>query len=159
MKIAACSSITFARFARLTSAAISSRSTAAVDSRSSQSAIGKSVSLGKIARERAGRLGARAFAAVHVDGQAQHDAGGLPLGGKREHARGVRREGLAGNGFDAGGDAAIRIRHGDADGFRAEVETDQRACRGQVGGGFDQRQDGGGHGPWVTPACEKGQKL
>ena len=46
--MAACSSMTAARLARLMSCAISSRSTAAVDSRSSQSMIGKMVSLEKL---------------------------------------------------------------------------------------------------------------
>src|SRR5882757_1013875 len=48
MKIAACSSITFARLARLMSMPISSRSTATVDSRSSHSAMARSVSLEKL---------------------------------------------------------------------------------------------------------------
>ena len=84
MKIAACWSITAARFLRLTSAAISSRSTAAVESRSSHSAIGSSVSLREIAREGADRLRARAFAAVHVERQAQHEAGAFAFAGERQ---------------------------------------------------------------------------
>ena len=91
MKIAACWSITAARFLRLTSAAISSRSTAAVDSRSSQSAIGSSVSFGEIAGEGARRLRARAFAAVHVDRQAEHEADAAPLRGQRQQTLGVER--------------------------------------------------------------------
>ena len=88
--MAACWSITSARLARLTSAAIRSRSTAAVDSRSSHSPIGRSVSLREIAREGAGRLRARALAAVHVDRQAEHEADGLALGRERQEARARR---------------------------------------------------------------------
>ena len=48
MKIAACSSITSARRARLMSIPINSRSTAAVESRSSHKPIARSVSLEKL---------------------------------------------------------------------------------------------------------------
>ena len=48
MKIAACSSMTFARFARLMSIPISSRSTATVESRSSHSPMARSVSFAKL---------------------------------------------------------------------------------------------------------------
>ena len=132
MKIAACSSITSARRARLMSLPISSRSTAAVDSRSSQSAIGKIGELGEIAGEGAGRLRARALAAVHVDGQAEHEADGVALGGDREQARGVGLEGLALDGLDAGREPAVGIGHRDPDGLGAEIEPDQRAALGPV---------------------------
>ena len=53
---------------------------------------------------------ARPFAAVHVDGQPEHEACRLALGGEREEARGVGGEGLARDRLDAGGDAADRDR-------------------------------------------------
>jgi len=68
----------------------SSRSTAAVDSRSSHSAIPRSVSLEKLRAEGAGRLRARSFAGVHVDGQAQHEADRVAPGGDGQQARGGR---------------------------------------------------------------------
>ena len=40
----------------------------------------------EIAREGAGRLRARALAAVHVDGQAEHETGSVAFGGKRQQA-------------------------------------------------------------------------
>ena len=74
---------------------MSARSTAAVDSRSSQSAIGSSVSLREIAGEGAGRLRARTFGAVHVDGQSEHETDGAPLGGERQQPLGIGIETLA----------------------------------------------------------------
>ena len=41
--------------------------------------------LGEIARKGARRLRARTFRAVHVDRQAEHEAGRVALGGEREH--------------------------------------------------------------------------
>src|SRR5947209_4475431 len=119
MKIAACSSITSARLARLTSMPISSRSTAAVESLSSHSPIGSVV--------RAARLRAKA----RVD---------------CEQAGGVLLERLAMDGLDAGGKPAVRIGHGNADGLGAEIEPDQPAAFGPVGCSIDQGQDESGHG-------------
>ena len=147
MKIAACSSITSARVARLTSMPISSRSTAAVESRSSHSAIGKIGQAGEIAGKGAGRLRARTLAAVHVDRQAEHEADGLAFARDREQPRRIRLERLALDGLDAGREPAVRIGHGDADGLGAEIEADQRAALGPVRGGFDQRQDRSRHDP------------
>ena len=95
MKIAACSSITLARLARLASAAIRSRSTAAVESRSSHSADRQRGQLREVAGEGAGRLRARTLAAVHVDRQAEHEADRAPLRREREQSFGVGGEGLA----------------------------------------------------------------
>ena len=44
---------------------------------------------GKIAGKGAGRLRARSFAGVHVDGQAEHEADGVALGGDRDQPRRV----------------------------------------------------------------------
>ena len=145
MKIAACSSITSARLARLTSMPISSRSTAAVESRSSQRPIGEFGQTGEIAGKGAGRLRAGAFAAVHVDGQAQHEADGVAFGRERQQPRRIRLECLALDGFDAGRQPPVRIGDGDADGLGAEIEADQRAALGPAAGSFDQWKDGGGH--------------
>ncbi len=138
MKIAACWSITAARFLRLASASINSRSTAAVDSRSSHSAIGSSVSFEKLRREGAGRLRARAFAAVHVDRQTEHEPDGIAFRRERQQALGVGGELGAGDGFDCGRQPAIRIARCNPDGLGAEVEADQRAARRQAGGGLDE---------------------
>ena len=56
------------------------RVTAAVDSRSSQKTMGMLILLREIASEGAGRLGARALRAVHVERQAEDDADRLVLG-------------------------------------------------------------------------------
>ena len=95
MNIAACSSITSARLARLTSMPISSRSTAAVESRSSHNPMARVGEGGKIAGKGAGRLRARPLAAVHVDGQAEHEARGVAFGRERQQPRRVGLEGLA----------------------------------------------------------------
>ena len=139
MKIAACSSITLARLARLMSMPISSRSTATVESRSSHSAMAQVGEFGKIAGESAGGLRARAFAAVHVDGQAEHEAGGIALTRDDQQPRGVCGKVLARNGLHAGRQPAIGIGHRDADGLGAEIEPDQRAAFGPMRGRFDQR--------------------
>ena len=139
MKIAACSSITSARRARLTSMPINSRSTAAVESRSSHSAMGKLGEPGKIAREGAGRLRARSLAAIHVDRQAEHETRGGALGGDGEQARGVGLERLALDGLDPGRKPAVGVGHRDPDGLGAEIEADQRAAFRPVRGGIDQR--------------------
>ena len=139
MKIAACSSITSARRARLMSMPINSRSTAAVESRSSHSAMASSVSSGKIARKGAGRLRARSLAAVHVDGQAEHEPDGGALAGDGEQARGVGLERLALDGLDPGRKPAVGIGYRNPDGLGAEIEADQRAAFGPVRGGIDQR--------------------
>ena len=125
---------------------INSRSTAAVESRSSHKRDRKIGQLGEIAGEGAGRLRARSFAGVHVDGQAEHEAGGVALGGDGEQARRVGLERLALDGPDAGREPAVGIGHRDADGLGAQIEADQRAALRPVRGGFDQGQDESGHG-------------
>jgi len=94
MKAAACWSITSARFLRLTSASIRSRSTATVERPLVPQSDRQLGQARKIARKGTGRLRARAFAAVHVDGQAEHDARCFPLGRKRQQAGGIGREAL-----------------------------------------------------------------
>ena len=125
--------MTLARRARVTLAAINSRSTAAVESRSSHSAIGKLGQPRQIAGEGARRLRARTFGAVHVDGKAEHEGGGLAFGREHEKPRGISGEILARDGLDAGGEPPVGIARGDADGLGAEVEADQRAADGQIG--------------------------
>ena len=125
---------------------ISSRSTAAVESRSSHSPIGSVGEPGKVAREGAGRLRARAFAAVHVDGQAKHEADRLAFARDGQQAGGVLLESLALDGLDPGGKPAVRIGDGNADGLGAEIKADQPAAFGPVGCGIDQGQDESGHG-------------
>ena len=71
----------------------------------------------------------------------------LRSAGDREQPRRVRLERLALDGLDAGREPAVGIGDGDADGLGAEIEADQRAALGPVRGGFDQREDEGGHGP------------
>ena len=100
---------------------------------------------GKIAGEGAGRLRARSFAGVHVDGQAEHEADGAALGGDGDQARRVGRERLALDGPDPGREPAVGIGHRDADGLGSEVESDQRAALRPVRDGFDQGQDESGH--------------
>ena len=81
--------------------------------------------LREIAREGACRLGARALAAVHVDGQAEHEAGRAPLGGEDKYAGGIDTEFFADDGFDRRRHAPVRIARSDADGFGTEIEADQ----------------------------------
>ena len=145
MKIAACWSITAARFLRLTSAAISSRSTAAVDSRSSHSAIGRSVSLARL------RAKARTDCArgPSLPSMLRGRPSTKPTQ-RRSAASASRRlassgEGLARDGFDAGGEPAVGVRGGDADGLGADVEAEQRAARRQVRGGLAHFDDDGSH--------------
>ena len=132
MKIAACSSITSARLARLTSMPISSRSTAAVESRSSHSAMARSVRLARLRAKARVDCARGPFAAVHVDRQSQHEADRVALRGDREQPRRIGLEGLALDGLDAGREPPVGIGHRDADGLGAEIETDQRAALGPV---------------------------
>ena len=96
--------------------------------------------LGEVAGEGSGRLRARAFRAVHVDGQAEHEADCGALGGKRQQAVGVGGEIGARDGLDPGCKSAVGIARGHADGFGAEVEADQRPAFGQMRGGFHEGQ-------------------
>ena len=95
--------------------------------------------LGKIAGKGAGRLRARSFAGVHVDGQAEHEADGIAFTGDGEQARRIGLESLALDGLDAGREPAIGIGYRDPDGLGAEIEPDQRAAFRPVRGGVDQR--------------------
>ena len=108
---------------------------------------GEAGEVGKIAGKGAGRLRARPLAAVHVDGQAEHEADRIAFARDRQQPRRIGLEGLALDGLDAGREPAIGIGHGDADGLGAEIEADQGAAFGPVRHGFDQGKDGGGHGP------------
>ena len=157
MKIAACSSITSARLARLTSMPINSRSTAAVESRSSHKRDGKIGEAGKVAGKGAGRLRARSLAAVHVDGQAEHEADRIAFARERQQPRRIGLERLALDRLDAGREPAVGIGNGDADGLGAEIEADQRAALRPVRGGFDQRKNEGRHGMRITRAPQHRQ--
>ena len=139
MKIAACSSITSARRARLMSMPINSRSTATVESRSSHSAMARSVSLEKLRAKARVDCARGPFAGVHVDGQAEHETDGVALAGDREQPRGVGFERLALDGLDAGREPAVGIGHRDPDGLGAQIEPDQRAAFRPVRDGVDQR--------------------
>ena len=139
MKIAACSSITSARRARLMSMPISSRSTATVESRSSHSAIARSVSLEKLRAKARVDCARGPFAGVHVDGQAEHEAHGVAFAGDGEQPRRVGLEGLALDGLDPGCKPAIGIGYRNPDGLGAQIEPDQRAALRPVRDGVDQR--------------------
>ncbi len=78
--------------------------------------------------------------AIHVDRQAEHEAGRAALGGERQDALGVGGEIAARHGFDAGRQSAIGIADGDADGLGAEIEPDQAAAGGEMNGRVDQWQ-------------------
>ena len=90
---------------------------------------------------------ARALAAVHVDGQAEHEADRVAFARYRQQPRRIGLECLALNGFDTGRQAAVGIGRGNADGLGAEIEADQGTALGPVRDGFDQGKDGGGHAP------------
>ena len=87
----------------------------------------------------------RAFAAVHVDGQPEHEARGLALRGQRQQPGGVGGKTAARDGLDARCDPSVRVARGDADGLGAEVEPDQGAADGQMGRKLGDGDDGGGH--------------
>ena len=94
---------------------------------------------GKITGEGAGRLRARPFAGVHVDGQPEHETDGVALGGNGEQARRVGLEGLALDGSDPGRKPAFGVGHRDPDGLGAQIKPDQRAACRPVRNSVDQR--------------------
>ena len=112
---------------------------------------------GKVAGKGAGRLRARSLAAVHVDGQAEHEAHRIAFGRERQQPRRVGLERLALDCLDAGREPAVGIGNGNADGLGAEIEADQRAALRPVRGGFDQRENEGGHGMRITCAPQRRQ--
>src|SRR5256884_4607063 len=112
----------------------------------------------EIACKGARRLRARTLAAVHIDGKAEHEGGGLPLGGKGEEARGIGGERLAGDGFDRGRESPVGIARRDADRLGAEVEADQRAAGGQMRRRLGQGEDQCRHRRWVTRVPPRGQR-
>jgi hypothetical protein len=99
-----------------------------------------------MASERACRLRSRAFAAVHVDGKPEYDPNGLAIGAERKDTRSVERKFCPHDGLNPRGEAAVGIADGNANGFGAEVETDQGAAAGQQRRHFDEWEDGRGHG-------------
>ena len=97
--------------------------------------------LRKIAGESAGRLGAGSFRAVHVNWKSEDEAGRPPLGGKREYTLRIETKALARDRLDGRGNAPIRIAGGDADGFGAEIKTDENTAFRQERGGIRERED------------------
>ena len=93
---------------------------------------------GEIARECPGRLRARPLAGVHVDGQAEHEADRVALGGNGDQFRRIGLERGALDGLHAGRQPAIGVGDRNPDGLGAEIEADQRAAFGPVRGGIDQ---------------------
>ena len=100
---------------------------------------------GEVAREGAGGLRAGSFAAVHVERQAEHETNAATFGGESQHTFGIEGEGFAGNRFHAGGEPAVGVRGGDADGLGADIEAEQSAAQRQVRGGLAHFDDGGRH--------------
>ena len=94
---------------------------------------GKAGEVGEIAGKGAGRLRARALAAVHVDRQAEHEADGVAFGRDIARSRAASAlKALRWMRFDAGREPAVGVGHGDADGLGAEIEADQGATLGPV---------------------------
>ncbi len=81
----------------------------------------------------------RSLAAVHVDGQAKHEANGVAFAGNGEQARHIGLKGAALDGLDPGREPAIGIGYRNADGLGAEIKPDQRAAFGPVRARLDQR--------------------
>src|SRR5262249_4324913 len=99
--------------------------------------------LGEIAGEGAGRLRARALAAIHIDWQAKHESDGGAFTRKLEHALRVGGEALSCDGLHARCELSIGIAGGNADRLGAEIEADERPTGGQVCGSFSERQNDG----------------
>ena len=91
---------------------------------------------GEVAGVGAAGLAARAFAAVHVDGQADDDALDGTAGDQGGEFGFVGAELAAFHRFAGAGDTPVGVAEGGADGLRAEVEPDQPAAAGQVGAKF-----------------------
>src|SRR6266487_4519674 len=104
----------------------------------------------EIAGKRPRRLGARAFGAIHIDGQPQHETDGLTRFGKIEQPGGIDPKALARNGLDADGKAPVGVANRDPDGLGSEIEADQNAPVRQVGRDFGERQNKGGHMRWFS---------
>jgi hypothetical protein len=113
--------------------------------------------LREVALERPGGLGARAFGAVHVEGQAddeQDDVFGLR---QRHDLRHIRLELAALDGAARRGDAAGGVAGGEADGLGTQVESHQALARLQFGasgaGGVEETGHGGRLSgvAWETP--------
>jgi sterol desaturase/sphingolipid hydroxylase (fatty acid hydroxylase superfamily) len=85
---------------------------------------------GEIAGIGAARLGARTLAAVHVAGQADHDAGDRARSHQLGQPGGVDGEFAAWQGFAGGGVTPARIAGRDADGACSDVEPEKRAAVG-----------------------------
>ncbi len=80
-----------------------------------------------------------AFARVHIDGQAEHEAHRVAFGCDSEQARRVGLESLALDGFDPGRKPAIGIGCRDPDGLGAQIEAHKCAAFRPVRGRLDQR--------------------
>src|SRR3546814_21197713 len=78
-------------------------------------------------------FGARAVAAVHVEGEADDDADDIVLCDQRLERFEVDREFLADDRLAEGREAPVRIAKGVADRLRADVEAYETAAVGEVG--------------------------
>ena len=135
-----------ARFARLMSCAIRPRSALVVDQRSSHSRIGRPrppFAAVRFARVGAARLRARAFAAVHVERQADHQSAYAALGDQRRQRRLVRAELAAAQRLRGAGEAPAGVAEREADRLRAEIERHQCAAARQR---LAERRRGSGNG-------------
>ena len=112
----------------------------------------------EIGGELARRLAGRALAAVHVDGQAEHEACGVLAPIESFEDLRVFRELRAPDGFSRARDGSACVGERHADGFRAQVEADQRARRGQLGGKLGHVADrhGGCYLRALAPGGETG---
>ena len=90
--------------------------------------------VGDVAGEGAGRLAARAFAAVQVQRQADDDAGDILLLEECDQRRLVGGELGAADGLRGGRDAPAGVAQGDADRLGADIQARQPAALRQPGG-------------------------
>ena len=114
---------------------------------------GKAGEVGEIAGKGAGRLRARPLAAVHVDGQSEHEADRVAFARYRQQPRRVGLERLAVERFDAGRQPAVGIGDGDADGLGAEIEADRAPRSGQCVTASIRGRMGAGMAPHNTGAA------
>ena len=89
--------------------------------------------LAEVADKGAGRLHARAFGSVHVERQADDDAGDSVAGNQRQQTLGVGGELGSADGLDRRGAVAHAVGYRDTDGLGAEIKAHQLARDGQDG--------------------------
>ncbi len=86
---------------------------------------GERAERGEIAHEGPGRLHARPFGIVHVDGEPDDQTADIMAGDDREQLLDIRLELDAANGFERRGDRERDVAKSKADRFGAEVESEQ----------------------------------